>query len=567
MTKLLKDPERSEPIFLALQGGGAKGVVHVGGLIAIDDLGLDVKGVAGTSAGSMVAALIAAGYKGQDLIDPISRTHIFQTVAPKYGFSKATDLFSPNGWRMLRAIRHVINPKKHTKSLIKKTSGLHLSLSIAFIGLLLYLIGHHPIFTSVILFSSAGLLMYKLINGLTSIEKVRVLIDGAISDKCKPGHNNITFKDLASAGGIPLKIVATNTLGECLELFCLERTPDVVVADAVAASICLPIIFRPWEFSFLRESEHTSRVIGGKFVDGGLMSNLPAWPFDEERLLFPETTTVALGIRSAQGSNTNDKKHWLPSVINAIVSGTGEIHTRAVGKIIKIPLTTKLGMLDFDANIEDIYEEVERSKITVATQLQQELIANPRLMREAAEKIKDGCDALIREYKGLWYTEDSEIESESLSESSHKLRVALGVQRAGAMKSLSLAFSAGYDKSNPDNAITLPLTKSIAGNAWLRNETIVANLKELPKKHLHASEKVWDKIQWVMCIPLRAASTPDVKSRPFVIIIDWTMPIDNNLPDSKIHFEKFAERALESVVVYTREMKITEIVQGANSWL
>ncbi|GFM55222.1 hypothetical protein PSCICF_14000 [Pseudomonas cichorii] len=129
MTKLLKDPERSEPIFLALQGGGAKGVVHVGGLIAIDDLGLDVKGVAGTSAGSMVAALIAAGYKGQDLIDPISRTHIFQTVAPKYGFSKATDLFSPNGWRMLRAIRHVINPKKHTKSLIKKTSGLHLSLN------------------------------------------------------------------------------------------------------------------------------------------------------------------------------------------------------------------------------------------------------------------------------------------------------------------------------------------------------------------------------------------------------------------------------------------------------
>lgn len=46
--------------FVAFAGSGAKRVVHVGALKALEDRGIALKGVAGTSAGALVAALFAS---------------------------------------------------------------------------------------------------------------------------------------------------------------------------------------------------------------------------------------------------------------------------------------------------------------------------------------------------------------------------------------------------------------------------------------------------------------------------------------------------------------------------
>jgi Predicted esterase of the alpha-beta hydrolase superfamily len=59
----------SDKALLIFQGGGAKGIVHVGALLAIEQMNLGVRGVAGTSAGSIVAALVAAGFSGDDLVN------------------------------------------------------------------------------------------------------------------------------------------------------------------------------------------------------------------------------------------------------------------------------------------------------------------------------------------------------------------------------------------------------------------------------------------------------------------------------------------------------------------
>lgn len=48
-------------------GGGVKGIGHVGALKRAEEEGVDFKRVAGTSAGSIVAALYAAGYTTQEL--------------------------------------------------------------------------------------------------------------------------------------------------------------------------------------------------------------------------------------------------------------------------------------------------------------------------------------------------------------------------------------------------------------------------------------------------------------------------------------------------------------------
>lgn len=60
-------------IGVTLSGGGAKGLAHIGILQAIDSAGLKVDYITGTSMGSVVGGLYAAGYSG-DTIETIART-------------------------------------------------------------------------------------------------------------------------------------------------------------------------------------------------------------------------------------------------------------------------------------------------------------------------------------------------------------------------------------------------------------------------------------------------------------------------------------------------------------
>ncbi|MBL7858711.1 MAG: patatin-like phospholipase family protein [Cyclobacteriaceae bacterium] len=54
-------------IGLTLSGGGAKGLVHIGILEAIDSAGLNIDYITGTSMGSIMGALYAAGYSGKEM--------------------------------------------------------------------------------------------------------------------------------------------------------------------------------------------------------------------------------------------------------------------------------------------------------------------------------------------------------------------------------------------------------------------------------------------------------------------------------------------------------------------
>ncbi len=54
-------------LVLALSGGGARGVAHIGVLESLDDAGLPVDALMGTSIGSFIGGLYAAGYSGQEI--------------------------------------------------------------------------------------------------------------------------------------------------------------------------------------------------------------------------------------------------------------------------------------------------------------------------------------------------------------------------------------------------------------------------------------------------------------------------------------------------------------------
>ena len=54
-------------IGLALSGGGARGLAHVGALKVIEELGIPIDYIAGTSMGSVVGALYAVGLSPEEI--------------------------------------------------------------------------------------------------------------------------------------------------------------------------------------------------------------------------------------------------------------------------------------------------------------------------------------------------------------------------------------------------------------------------------------------------------------------------------------------------------------------
>ncbi|MBL7857501.1 MAG: patatin-like phospholipase family protein [Cyclobacteriaceae bacterium] len=83
---------------LVLSGGGARGVAHIGMLKALEEFGITVDCIAGTSAGAIVGALYAYGYSPDKIFEIISTTGFFKSVRPAWSF---TGLLSLDGLRTM----------------------------------------------------------------------------------------------------------------------------------------------------------------------------------------------------------------------------------------------------------------------------------------------------------------------------------------------------------------------------------------------------------------------------------------------------------------------------------
>ena len=71
---------------LVLSGGGAKGAAHIGVLKYIEEAGIPIDYIAGTSMGSIVGGMYALGYSSSEILDIIS--HVDWMSA--HAFSRST---------------------------------------------------------------------------------------------------------------------------------------------------------------------------------------------------------------------------------------------------------------------------------------------------------------------------------------------------------------------------------------------------------------------------------------------------------------------------------------------
>lgn len=91
----LPPPPRPPRIGLALGGGAARGFAHIGVIQALEESGIRPDLVVGTSAGSLVAALYAAGRSGTDLVrlaDAMDESSITDWAFPGRGLIRGEAL-------------------------------------------------------------------------------------------------------------------------------------------------------------------------------------------------------------------------------------------------------------------------------------------------------------------------------------------------------------------------------------------------------------------------------------------------------------------------------------------
>ena len=67
-------PDVPPKVGLVLSGGGAKGLAHIGALKVIEESGIKVDYIGGTSMGAIVGALYASGYSAHELDSIFKKT-------------------------------------------------------------------------------------------------------------------------------------------------------------------------------------------------------------------------------------------------------------------------------------------------------------------------------------------------------------------------------------------------------------------------------------------------------------------------------------------------------------
>lgn len=82
-------------IGVALSGGGARGIAHLGVLKALNEEGIFPNIISGTSAGSIVGALYCAGYTPEESLKIVQKTSVLSVFRPSFswkGFLKIDKL-------------------------------------------------------------------------------------------------------------------------------------------------------------------------------------------------------------------------------------------------------------------------------------------------------------------------------------------------------------------------------------------------------------------------------------------------------------------------------------------
>lgn len=129
-------PTRAQKVGLVLSGGGAKGMTHIGVIRALEENGIPIDYVAGTSMGAIIGALYAMGYSPDDM-EALLRSPDFKhwytgTVETEYNYYFKENRPTPEFF----TVHFGIKDSTRTKPQILPTSMVNpIQMNLAFVEL------------------------------------------------------------------------------------------------------------------------------------------------------------------------------------------------------------------------------------------------------------------------------------------------------------------------------------------------------------------------------------------------------------------------------------------------
>src|SRR5918997_5028623 len=211
---------------LVFEGGGLKGIALVGAYSVLEEGGYRPQNIAGTSAGAIVAALLAAGYTAAELRQTIMECD-FNSLKDRTG----------EDW--LPLLPRIVS--------ILKNRGIY-----------------------------EGEAFLEWMTGLLEKKGVRTFGDLVRRPEAEPRYRyklQVMVSDLTEQRLLVLPKDA--------HLLGIEDPDELSVALAVRMSMSIPLFFEP--VSFTNPKTGVEHLI----VDGGMLSNFPLWLFDAEDPLWP----------------------------------------------------------------------------------------------------------------------------------------------------------------------------------------------------------------------------------------------------------------------------------------
>lgn len=375
--------------FAIFEGGGAKGITHIGALKALEQSGYAIVGAAGASAGAIVAALVAVGYKADELFGPTEDILSRNGIGP-------LDLLGRWRWRWFRLLTRVSG-----KGLIALPWLLLTSLVVAYLGAPVW-VAMTVVFVAILLAVPSALLAVPVMRsgGFMSTTAMRDALNELLKMRLAQHYarlgirdqlpERVRFKDIDPSvvdGCCRLKIIVSDSRGHRLVQFD-QSTGDAVVADAVAASAAIPLVFRPPVIDGARGDGDPV------FVDGGLVSNLPVWAFSSEKLSFereldtgPIPTfafTLAGGkpevaAKQARGKRFGAARRGRPPLLEHLrdvletgIFGSQGIVQEFIPDLTVVELRSTLSTLAFEASREQAASAFEAGRVQAGAVLDRE---------------------------------------------------------------------------------------------------------------------------------------------------------------------------------------------------
>jgi predicted acylesterase/phospholipase RssA len=316
---------RKDIKYLALEGGGGKGVTYLGAIRALESMGIlpinierpgqnQIAGISGASAGAITALLLGIGLTSRQLEAVLAQSSVFDGFfdGPAPGNYRLVDSQGRSTTGGTPRVDRVSNLVAAAQTGVRITApGAATVIRVgasAVLGSLLdklppaavNRLRAAPLTYLNNLMSDLGLFpgfaarrFFQTIMARHLSRRILAAAGGNFSKVLAP--ESIGFLTFFELTGVDLVITGVNVTKHRPAMFSCRLTPDFPVADAVAISMNLPVIFKPVRVDAevpVTAFNDSATAYQGLWVDGGVLNNLPIHAFDAN---FTEPARAASG--------------------------------------------------------------------------------------------------------------------------------------------------------------------------------------------------------------------------------------------------------------------------------